>query len=400
MNILQISHKPIYPPIDGGSIAMYNLFRGLTDNGCNVDVLSMNTYKQYCNIKKVPQDFLDLSKYTLIDVDIKIKIIPALLNIFSASSYNTNRFNSKLFETTLLQILRNKDYEFVVLESLYSTNNLDLIRKNSKAKIILRSHNVEYKIWENLANNENKIIKKWYLNLLAKRLKSYEVETLSKVDLIASISTDDNLIFKNEQIRTPMIHIPFGINFNDEEFKNYSIPEPNALTIFHLGSMNWIPHQKAIKWFLEKVWIKINRIYPNIKFHLAGTEMPDWLTKSNYKNVVITNGYIDGNSYMSQKAIMVVPSFYGSGIRVKIVEGMAKGKVIITTKNGAMGINCANNVNIFISDNHEEWIDIICKCISNFDLVKNISQNARSLSEIEFDYKSSAKKLLNFFKSN
>jgi hypothetical protein len=70
------------------------------------------------------------------------------------------------------------------------------------------------------------------------------------------------------------------------------------------------------------------------------------------------------------------------------------------TKNGAMGINCANNKNIFISDNQEEWIDIISKCISNFDLVKNISQNARSFSEIEFDYKSSAQKLLNYFKSN
>jgi hypothetical protein len=54
MKILQVCHKPPYPPVEGGSIATYHLPMGLMALGCEVDVLAMNTYKQYCRIEQVP----------------------------------------------------------------------------------------------------------------------------------------------------------------------------------------------------------------------------------------------------------------------------------------------------------------------------------------------------------
>lgn len=394
MNILQICHKPPYPPIDGGSIAMHNLYSGLTDNGHNVDILAMNTNKQHCDINNVPKEFIKAANYTLVDIDISIKVLPAFFNLFTNKSYNIIRFDSKIFKQKLSTLIETKTYDLVLLESLYSTTYIDLLKQTTKYPIVLRGHNVEFKIWENLCNNEKNPLKKWYLNLLSKRLKKYELTTINKLDLIASISNEDNLVFKEESCRTPMVYLPFGINFNDEEFKTYSPPESDELVLFHIGSMDWIPHQEAFKWFLEKVWLNLNKKHPNIKLHIAGSKMPRWLTKSDYPNVIVTNGYVDGKTFMNKKAIMVVPSFSGSGIRIKIAEGMAKGKVIITTLNGAMGIPCTHNENIFISDNNEEWITIISKCISDIELTKKISNKAREFAQKEFDYIIAANKLI------
>ncbi len=191
-----------------------------------------------------------------------------------------------------------------------------------------------------------------------------------------------------------LIYLPFGINFENEEFKSYTYPEKEELVLFHIGSMDWLPHQESFKWFLNEVWKNINIECPNIKLYLAGTKMPDWITHSNYPNLIVTNGYVDGKLFMNKKAIMIVPSFSGSGIRVKIAEGMALGKVIITTANGAMGIPCSNGENIFISNNCNEWVKLISRCFNDIELVKSVSKKARQFSESEFDHSLSAKKLI------
>ena len=321
MNILQICHKPPCPPIDGASIAMYNLFRGLTDNGHQVQVLAMNTYKQHCDITKVPDEFIKISKYTLVEIDIRVRALSAFFNLFTNQSYNIVRFNSTKFRHTLSQLLLDNSYDVIILESLYSTCYIDILKQKTKALIVLRAHNAEFVIWENLRNHERNRLKKWYLNLLCARLKAYELRTLAEVNLVACISNEDISAFKKESCATPMAYLPFGINFNDEEFKNYSYPEADEQVLFHIGSMDWIPHQEAFKWFFEKVWQKVCSRRPNIKLYLAGSNMPDWITNGNFRNLIVSNGYVEGKSFMSKKAIMIVPSFSGSGIRIKIAEG-------------------------------------------------------------------------------
>lgn len=393
MNVLQICHKPPYPPIDGGSIASYNLYRGLKFRDHKVHILAMNTYKQYCDINKVPEDLINASNYTLVDVDTRIRILPAFLNLFTRKSYNISRFFSLNFKETLSDLLLKNNYELIILESLFATPYIDTIRNITKAPIVLRSHNVEYKIWENLFRNEENRLKKRYLNLLYTRLRKYEFGTLKKPDLIASISKVDIEVFKLLGCNTPMTYIPFGINFEDDEFKKYFPPEKDELVLFHIGSMDWLPHQEAIKWFLENVWKEIIKVKPSIKLYLAGSKMPAWISNGNYPNVIVSDKYIEGKIFMQKKTIMVVPSFSGSGIRIKIAEGMAKGKVIITTANGAMGIPCTHGENIFISESKDEWVSMIIRCIDDLELTRGISASARRFAKQEFDYKSAADKL-------
>jgi polysaccharide biosynthesis protein PslH len=398
MKILQLCHKPPYPAIDGGSIASLNLTKGLIKNESSVQILAINTYKQYCDLSKVPKDFLKQTQYKLIYLDIKVRVLSAFFNLFSSKSYNISRFDSQLFRNELKIVLSSSKFDIIILESLYTSPYLNTLRALHKGLIVLRSHNVEYKIWENLSKNTKNPFKKWYLTLLSKRLKKYELETLNKVDLIASISASDIEIFKKEGCVTDMKHIPFGLNFEEKYFKEYSPPEINELVLFHVGSMDWIPHQEAFKWFFDKVWIEFNLKHPETKLFLAGSKMPHWLIDNKYKNVLVTNDYVDAKEFSKGKAIMIVPSFSGSGIRIKIAEGMAKGKVIVTTTNGAMGIPCSHGENIFISDNPEEWNDILHECVTNLSKVQEISLNARTFSLQEFDFISVAKKLLDFLK--
>ena len=70
----------------------------------------------------------------------------------------------------------------------------------------------------------------------------------------------------------------------------------------------------------------------------AGWNIPQEIIDKQYHNVTIAGEVPDARDFMLSKDIMIVPLLSGSGIRVKIIEGMALGKTIITTSIGAEGL--------------------------------------------------------------
>ena len=126
--------------------------------------------------------------------------------------------------------------------------------------------------------------------------------------------------------------------------------------------------------------------------------MPDCF--KNLEDINIVNlGEVD-NAYlfMQSKAIMIVPLLSGSGMRVKIIEGMANGKTIITTSIGAEGINYENNKNILIADTPAQFIEAIKYCIANKNNIDTIGNNAKLLIENEYDNAKIVLNLIDFYK--
>jgi polysaccharide biosynthesis protein PslH len=106
----------------------------------------------------------------------------------------------------------------------------------------------------------------------------------------------------------------------------------------------------------------------------------------------------DAPAFLASKAIMVVPLFSGSGIRIKIIEGMAAGKTIISTSLGAEGIHYANHENILIANAPCEFFEMISVCVSDRPLFEKIGKQARALIQKEYLPKNLIQKMLAFYK--
>ena len=101
---------------------------------------------------------------------------------------------------------------------------------------------------------------------------------------------------------------------------------------------------------------------------------------------------------MLSKSVMIVPLKSGSGIRVKIIEGMSLGKAVISTSIGAEGIDYTNKKDILIADNVNEFINAI-ELLSDYKVLNQIGENAKTLIESEYDNKNLTKKLIEFYKA-
>ena len=395
MNILQLCSKVPFPPKDGGCIAMNNLTQGLIDEGHRVKVLTVITKKHFTDIEKLPLSYRSKTNIEGIFIDTEIKATDAFLNLFSNKSYHTQRFYSKQFKTKLVELLKSESFDVIQLESLYVCMYVDVIRKYSKAQVVFRAHNVEHKIWERTVQLTRNPLKKAYLKILTARLKKFELNSFQTFDAIATITKEDELFFKKSGFLKAIETFAFGF-----DLKNYveSTAKPEEFpSVFHIGAMDWEPNVEGINWFLNKVWDQLHAKHPDLKLYLAGRNMSAELKQLKKSNVIIVGEVENAFEFIQSKGVMIAPLLSGGGMRVKIIEGMALGKTIVTTSIGVEGIACENNKNCIIADDPNEFAAAISKCISNKLFYSEVGKNAKILALQKYNNADICKRLSQFY---
>jgi len=392
MKILQLCNKPPYPAIDGGCIAMKNVSLGLLNNAVDLKIISISTLKHPFLLENFPKGFVNQTNIEAVFIDTTVNAFDALLSLITSDCYNVSRFFSENLNIKIERQLKDNSYDFIILESLYLTPYLRTIQNNSKAKIILRSHNFEYLIWERLAKKEKNPLKKGYLNYLASNLKQYEIKTLSNLDGVVTISLEDTKKYLTVNSDLKITTVPFGIDF--ENYTPSFTPLSHKLKLFHIGSMDWNPNIEAIEWFLKTVWN--NFTAEPIELHLAGKNMPHSLLNLKDKQIINHGQVNSATEFIDDHDVMIVPLFSGGGMRIKIIEAMAMGKTVISTTIGLEGIHATHQENVLIANSKDQFTFEINQLIENPHKAIEIGKNARTFVEKEHNNDQLMKSLLSF----
>lgn len=393
MKILQLCYKPPFPAVDGGSMGMHSLTMGLLNNGHEVKVIAFNSFKHPCHVADLPKKYVEDTKFETIFVDLKIRPLSAILCWLKNRSYHVERFINKEMESRLTSLLQEEEFDTIQLESIFFAPYIRIIRHYSKATLVLRAPNIEHLIWKRTAQTTKNPLKKLYLNHLASTLKIFELKEINSFDGIYPVTKIDADFFIKNGCKCPCIGVPVGIDSSD--FIEEGISEANSL--FHIGSMDWIPNQQGIKWFIYEVWDKVHEQLPNVKTYFAGRAMPQWLLDLEKDGIIICGQVPDSSRFICSKEIMIVPLLSGSGIRIKIIEAMSLGKCVIATTQAAEGIMYENNKNIVIADSPEEFAASIYKCITDKDFSSSIAKNASKLIEEKYNINCIAKQLVDLY---
>lgn len=381
MRILILSSKLPYPAKDGGAIATLNLAKGLANCGVEITMLCINTSKHHFPPEQIPDEFRKLIDFHTISLDTSIKPFKAIFNLlFSKKPYIAARFKCREYAEYLSALLTKKEFDFVQLEGPYLYHYIPVIRKKTKAGISLRSHNVEHEIWDRRWKNESSPLIRYYFKNLAKRVQLLERRILLEIDLLIAISEKDrmNLAQYNKGIKS--ITIPTGINISEynPEFNE------NRRDIFFIGALDWAPNQEGLRWFLNEVLPHLST--HDIRLHIAGRNAAaDFLSDFAHPLLVFHGEVDDALEFMRSYNVMVVPLLTGSGIRIKILEGMALGKCIVTTSIGAEGIPAKDELNIFIADEGKIFANKILNILNDSTLSESVSREARKVVEENFD---------------
>lgn len=391
MKVLYISPQIPYPLTDGGKISIYSSIKSLALLGHNIDFFAYakNTKKNeaYDELKKICNPYF-------LDIDTPYTITGAIKNLFSNLPYNVEKYHRYDILPVFDKYFENNKPEIVFLNNIHMAWLYDYIKsKVPDAKIILREENFEAFIMYRFYQNTKNLLLKIYSYIQYKRLLKYETSITEKFDAVIMISQEDEKNIRNYNPRIKTFSIPSAVNTEVEK----SIEKIEKKTLAHVGSLSWEPNYQSLIWFIDNVMPLLIKKFTDVKLYIYGNlanrniKIPNDL-----KNNIEIVGFVDDiKKHTLSKEVLVVPLQIGSGIRIKILEFLAWGAVIVSTDIGKEGIDIKDSEHLLIANTPQEFVDKISLVFENKINKQEITENAKIFIKNNYSFEAVAK-LLNY----
>lgn len=379
MRILQICPRVPWPPHDGGRVAMLQLTRGLTAAGAAVDVAALNQQKFFVDPLQAAAA-LAPAKLHSVDIDTS-RYVRALLR---PAPLLVARFYSPEFARLLRRLA--PEYDVIQLEGQFLLPYVPAIRAVTRAPIVLRAQNVEFRIWERLGTRS------FGARVVARSLRRWEIAHLNDCDALLPIAGEDARDFRTLGATRPALVVPCGVEAGAVAVE----ADPNRA--YFIGSMQYRPNQEAVRWLADEVWPRVIARAPRARLTVAGSGFPAALrTHLESRGIEVAADVPDLAPFASSFRTMLAPLFSGSGMRIKVLEAMAQGKAVIATTLGAGGIDVTPGENILIADDPDGFAEHVIRCMEDDALAQRIGAAARTLATTRYDSNAIARRLLAFY---
>lgn len=208
------------------------------------------------------------------------------------------------------------------------------------------------------------------------RLKQYEIACIHKAEHTFAVSSCDREYFiANGADEKKIIHIP--ITVSEHLFTIFKPIKPKQICFF--GNMSYIANIDAVEWFVKNVFPHL----PNdITFIIIGSSPPEQIKKLASNRIIVTGFVKNPYELIAESAIMVAPLRIASGVQVKILEGMALGKAIITSSKCAQTFGVNAQEIMLIADLPNEYFEGISTLLNDTSIRQDIGKKARSYCTI------------------
>jgi glycosyltransferase involved in cell wall biosynthesis len=378
--ILFVSARLPYPAIEGHQIRTFGILNQLAKD-FDIHLLSLLRDSEVIDTSNKLGMLCRTISGVAIENSIFASIRAVISGFMSSQPLVVAKYVTPNFRCEFKKQVELVKPDIIHLDLLPLADLINIIPKN--IKIILNEHNIESDlIKQKLVTLDSYFSKKIYQRELNK-LVEFESLACQSVDLVLACSSNDAFCLESLGARHVSC-IPNGVDAKRLKPNNN---QKSSKTIVFLGGMGWYPNRLGIIWFLEKVFPLILKSDPEVRLQIIGNTEP-WVDISDdIKANVEKLGFVDDFiPYVQKATLMIVPLNVGSGTRLKVVEGLALGKCMISTLKGAEGVGLTHNKNVLFSDNAVSFSEEVIRAITNKKLVASIEINARKLAGEVYDW--------------
>lgn len=337
LHVAMIDEELPFPPNSGKRIRSLNLLRRLADRHRVTYVCHRNA--DHDEARRAAEYFDNLGVRTII-VDHVVPPRSGLgfyarlaANLFSPLPYSVATHTSPQLRLALEQLSRTGGVDLWHVEwSPYA----QVLRGIPGRKIVM-AHNVESVIWQRYHETERNPLKRWYIAHQWRKFQRFERESLSDADLTVPVTDLDAQRFRNDMGLTRLDVVYNGVDTG--YFRPFDeIREPG--TLLFMGCLEWRPNLDGIVQMIERVLPAVRREEPDVRLVLVGRNPPDWLRKlaASTPNVELHGNVPDVRPFLARAGMLAVPLRIGGGSRLKILEALASGTPVVSTRVGAEGL--------------------------------------------------------------
>ncbi len=309
------------------------------------------------------------------------------LNLFSPYPYIVTSHYTRRFQSRLHQELDAHRYDAVICEWTPYTR---FVKDLSGIRKIVNTHNIEAAIWRRYQQQEKSLVRRLYISLQRAKVENFETRCFHWLDGATAVSDAEARSIANLGVPYPVAAVDNGVD--TDYFACAANADPN-LIIFS-GAMDWRPNQDAALYFTEQILPRIRSKCPGAAFTIVGRTPPRQIQDLAKINGVTVTGTVDDvRPWVGRAAALVVPLRIGGGSRLKILEGMAMHKPIVSTAVGAEGLRVTDGRDILLADDPDDFADAVVRCLTDPGLRTRLGDNGRELVEREYRWDILARKM-------
>ena len=377
MRILVLTQVVIYPADAGPKVKTLQVVRHLAAQHEIV----------YCSFVRSIKEAQDATK--LADMCQRIVTVPItrskvgdarylLESLMTGDSFLLHRDERTAMHEAVQRLLREEHIDAIHVDQL---NMMRFVPVNWSGIVVLDEHNAVWQVVERLRKGTTNEIARWLLGREVRLIRKLEGEACRRAQVVLAVSEQDKQALKEVAgVEAAIEVVPITVNVAQFE-ESRAARKPHAAQLFTIGTMFWPPNSEGVIWWLCEGFELLQRKYPDMGYDIVGARPPHALQQyvERYPNVQL-HGYVaDVEAFWTKATVLIVPILSGGGVRVKILEAMARGVPVITTTIGCEGLAVRDGEHVLIADSAEAFADACVRLFQDPELASHLVNNAYQL---------------------
>lgn len=204
-----------------------------------------------------------------------------------------------------------------------------------------------------------------------------EARFLRRADAVLAIQKEEEEIFRRlvPDRKVILIGQPFEFEAEAPPWKNSS-STPSCLIVGSTSDANL----EGLAWFQQFVWPLVLKEIPPAKLWVAGSMSIYALPEKSVHRLGVVD---DLDKVYRQAGVVAVPILSGTGLKMKFVEAIAKGKAVVATSEGARGLPPSNA--FLLADSPTLFAEHLAKLLKSGELRQHFEAQALSYAQEHFD---------------
>ncbi|GAP13464.1 glycosyltransferase [Longilinea arvoryzae] len=395
MNILVVSPMLPYPPDNGGAARLYNLYSRLARQHaitwiCPVwegEEANVPGAEQFCRqVVRLPlgeqrplpeRGWAGLLKKGVAHLHWERLFVYCFGYVQAPGIYWLPATPERL--ETVAQTFAEGDFDLVVSEF---EGNAELIPPTLRVPRVLSTHNVLSSIFNRIrgagtVSREDRL----FAGLDLQKIIRYEKKNYAAYDGAVAVSAEDQRVLRQRCPALAVEIIPNGVDV--ARFHPGDLPVDEH-TMVYVGNYNYPPNADAVLYFCREIFPRVRSQEKDARLVLVGANPPAEL--AGLEGVERAGFAADISPFVQRAGMMVVPLRLGGGSRLKILDGLAMGKAIVSTTIGAEGLNVTHGENIWLADQPEDFAAAALRLMADPQTRERLGANGRALVELAYDW--------------
>ncbi len=303
-------------------------------------------------------------------------------NLLSPLPYSVATHKSRAMRQALAEIARTQRVDVWHCEW---TPYTEMLRGIATGQRVVMAHNVESIIWQRYYETATNPLRRWYIGQQWRKFQRFERRVLGEVEQTIAVSETDAQRLRQDFGVPRVAVVENGVD--TAYFQPLERQRQRGRLLF-LGSLDWRPNLDGVGLLLEHIFPAVRAAEPSASLCIVGRNPPEWLRRriTAMPGVELHANVPDIRPFLAECSLLVVPLRIGGGSRLKILEALASGTPVVSTRIGAEGLRLEAGHDLLVVEDIDGLKNALIMALRQPNFVEAQSERGREKVIEHYDW--------------